>query len=152
MRAIVLPFAIAFVLAASGCQKKQNSEVTKQKGADAKEAALFTDPAKAIPVLAQRLGMQISLSGENLIVKYRDSFLALSFEDINPEIRVVPKSTPWTLTCGQFGLHLKFGYESTEGDDGTIVALTDTPLSEPQCRSLAPSVGSEITALTKDNI
>lgn len=68
-----------------------------------------------------------------------------------PTFYVLPVSAMWVVSCDILGLSVAFGPGSGEYDNSVNVDLTRIPISEPQCRDLAPAIGQEVMAITHGN-
>ncbi len=137
---VAMLIAVGAVMASNA--GKHDQERIRGEGLRA-EAALMADPLRAGPELERRLREHVSSREGMLIVS--DTLPGI------PTVYVLPMSAMWVVSCDILGLSVAFGPGSGEYDNSVNVDLTPVPISEPQCRDLAPAIGQKILAITRGN-
>jgi hypothetical protein len=81
-------------------------------------------------------------------IRYQNGLLV--FHD-KAGVTVAPATIPWTLDCGEGGVGVTLGSGTGETENGLAIPLGNTPMTDSQCQSLAPSLGATMLAITRGN-
>jgi hypothetical protein len=110
-------------------------------GLAASDAALVQDEAKATAELQRRLHAQVSYHNGVLII--------IDHSGTNSGVTVVPATIMWGVDCSDGGVAVTFGSGSGDTDNGIVLQLTSTPLSDEKCLKIAPAIGEAVLSITK---
>lgn len=109
------------------------------------EQRLMSDLSSARPELERRIAEWVSVQNGLIILTENQGKRDFS-------MRAIPASTPWTVSCTDYGIELGFGFWLVEGESSIASEskkyLTTAHLSEQQCKALVPVIGQELLALT----
>ena len=112
-------------------------------GLTASDAALVQDDAKAITELQRRLHAQVSYHNGVLVIIDRSG--------TNSGVTVVPATIMWGVDCSDSGIAVTFGSGSGDTDNGIVLQLTSTAISDEKCQKIAPAIGEAVLSITKGN-
>jgi hypothetical protein len=110
-------------------------------GLAASDAALVQDDAKATAELERRLHAQVSYHNGVLVIVDRSG--------TNSGVTVVPAAIMWGVDCSDSGVAVTFGSGSGDTDNGIVLQLTSTALSDEKCLKIAPAIGEAVLSITK---
>ena len=110
-------------------------------GLAASDAALVQDDAKATAELERRLHAQVSYHNGVLVIIDRSG--------TNSGVTVVPATIMWGVDCSDSGVAVTFGSGSGDTDNGIVLQLTSTALSDEKCLKIAPAIGEAVLSITK---
>jgi hypothetical protein len=109
------------------------------------EQRLMSDVSSAGPVLERRIAEWVSVQNGLIVLTENQGQNDFS-------IWAIPASTPWIVSCTDYGIELGFGFWLVESDSSITREpkryLTKARLSEQQCKGLVPVVGQALLALT----
>ena len=118
-------------------------KVTVDPSLAVSDAALLQEPAKAAAEFQRRLRDQVT---------YRDGLLVIIDKSgTAPGVTVMPATAMWGIDCSDSGLAITFGSGSGDTDNGVVLQLTSSAISDEKCRQIAPAVGETALAITKGN-
>jgi hypothetical protein len=112
-------------------------------GLAASDATLVQDDAKAIAELQRRLHAQVTYHNGVLVIIDRSG--------TNSGVTVMPATIIWGVDCSDSGVAVTFGSGSGDTDNGIVLQLTSTPLSDEKCQKIAPAIGEAVLSITKGN-
>jgi hypothetical protein len=134
-------FAIAALIGACDSNKSdQRNTERKQNSATQTDAALLSDLSNAESEFLRRLRARVAIQ-EGMLLVYEPWATGVS------TLYGLSPSTPWSISCGFFGLQVTFGAGSAEQDGMVGVELTQSLVREEQCRRLIPRLGHEISVI-----
>jgi hypothetical protein len=107
----------------------------------ASDAALVQDDVKATAELERRLHAQVSFRNGVLVIIDRSG--------TNSGVTVVPATIMWGVDCSDGGIAVTFGSGSGDTDNGIVLQLTSTPLSDEKCMKIAPAIGEAVLSIAK---
>jgi len=134
-------FAIAALIGAcdSNTSDQRDSD-SKQSSATQSDTALLSDLSNAEAEFLRRLRARVTIQDGMLLI-YDPLATGVS------SMYGLPPSTPWSISCGFFGLQVTFGAGSAEQGGIIDVELTQSYVREEQCRRLIPRIGREISVI-----
>ena len=134
-------FAIAALIGACDSNKSdQRNTERKQNSATQTDAALLSDLSNAESEFLRRLRARVAIQ-EGMLLVYEPWATGVS------TLYGLSPSTPWSISCGFFGLQVTFGAGSSEQGGVVEVELTRSHIGDEQCRRLIPRIGREISVI-----
>jgi len=138
MRTLGGVFAIGALIGACDSNKSDQRDVERKQSTT--DAALLNDGFNAEAEFLRRLRARVAIQDGMLLI----------YEPLATGVSILyglPPSTPWSISCGFFGLQVTFGAGSSEQGGIVEVELTQSLVREEQCRRLIPRIGHEISVI-----
>jgi hypothetical protein len=140
MRRIALVFAVLTLAALPALAEPR---LTVDPSLAVSDVALLQDEAKATAELQHRLRDQVTNRDGLLVIIDRSG--------TSSGVTVMPATVMWGLDCSDGGLAITFGSGSGDTDNGVVLQLTTSAISDDKCKQIAPAVGETALAITKGN-
>src|SRR5215471_3481710 len=121
-------FAIGALIGACDNKSDRRDVEGKQSTTD---AALLSDLSSAEAEFLRRLRARVAIQ-DGMLLLYEPLATGVS------TLYGLPPSTPWSISCGFFGLQVTFGAGSSEQGGIVDVELTQSLVGAEQCRRLIP--------------
>jgi hypothetical protein len=122
------------------CDSNNSDQQDVEKKQSTTDAALLSDVSTTEAEFLRRLHARVAIQDGVLLI----------YEPLATDVSTLyglPPSTPWSISCGFFGLQVTFGAGSSEQGGIVDIELTQSLVREEQCRRLIPRIGREISAI-----